>query len=197
MNTVPRRVLTRHSTGELVSPAPHLEQSLECRSRSRGRGPLSRRAVAPRDRAGARNLGKQRGRAPHRARRTRTPHRRIDMNADTDGTALTNAWLYPAETDAIDDLLGIRPAGRRVATHGFRHGERIRRCRAARSARGVEALDAFVWGFAMLWFTGIALQFCADNRRGLWRRPVNRRATWISPSSGFVAARRVHFAWLR
>jgi len=46
------------------------------------------------------------------ARRNRTPHRRIDMNADTDETALTNAWPYPAETDAIDELLGIRPAGR-------------------------------------------------------------------------------------
>lgn len=34
------------------------------------------------------------------------------MNADTDETALTNAWPYPAETDAIDELLRIRPAGR-------------------------------------------------------------------------------------
>jgi hypothetical protein len=38
------------------------------------------------------------------------------MNAHTVWTDLTNAWLYPAETDAIDDLLAIR---------GRRRGQRM------------------------------------------------------------------------
>ena len=85
------------------------------------------------------------------------------MNADTDETALTNAWPYPAETDAIDELLGIRPAGRVWQRMAFGMASEYC-CRAVRSVHGVEALDAFVWGFAMSWFTGIALQFSWNNR---------------------------------
>lgn len=32
-----------------------------------------------------------------------------------------------------------------------------------------KGLDAFTWGFALLWFTGTVLQFSANNRRGAWR----------------------------
>jgi hypothetical protein len=79
------------------------------------------------------------------------------MNTVTDWTALTNAWLYPARRmqSTTCSESDVAAGG---AAHGLRHGEPIGH--AARSARGVEArhqqgLDAFEWGFAMLWFTGI------------------------------------------
>ncbi len=39
-----------------------------------------------------------------------------------------------------------------------------------------KGLNTFVPGFAMLWFTGMALQFTSDNRKGLWVPAANPRS---------------------
>ena len=122
-----------------------------------------------------------------RARRARTPHRRIDLNADTDWTALTNAWPYPAETDARDDLLGIRrrvqAAGRRMAL-GMASEYAVAALLVALAVWKLgtnKGLDAFLWGIRVVVVHGgwrCSSPRTTDVASG--GRRVNRRAlTWI------------------
>jgi hypothetical protein len=95
------------------------------------------------------------------------------MNDTIDWNALMHTWQR-YDGDGADDPHGLR---RRVVAPGRRHpransGEyavaAVIICVAAWQLATQRGLDAFVWGFAMLWLTAMALQFSASNRRGLW-----------------------------
>ena len=61
-----------------------------------------------------------------------------------------------------------------------------------------DGLDAFVWGFAVLWFTAMAVQFSSANRRGLWRPGGESTRDYVELALERVRRREasVRFAWL-
>ena len=126
------------------------------------------------------------------------------MNADTNWTALTNAWLYPPERDAGPDPLGIR---RRVQTTGRRMILRMFSeyavavllvCFAVWKLTTADGLDAFVCGFAVLWFTCMTVSFSTNNRRGLWHPAGESTLAYLDLALERVRHREaaVRFAWL-
>ena len=95
------------------------------------------------------------------------------MNDTIDWNALMHTWRR-YDGDGADDPHGLRrrvlAQGRRLAraTVGEYAVAAVIICVAAWQLATERGLDAFVWGFAMLWLTAMALQFSASNRRGLW-----------------------------
>lgn len=61
----------------------------------------------------------------------------------------------------------------------------------------VEGPETFVWGFAVLWFAGMALQFTSDNRRGLWVPVAESTRAYVELALERIARREnsVRFAW--
>ena len=61
----------------------------------------------------------------------------------------------------------------------------------------VKGPDTFVWGFAMLWFTGMALQFTSDNRRGMWVAATESTRAYVDLALERITRREhsVRFAW--
>ena len=126
------------------------------------------------------------------------------MNTDTDWTALTNAWLYPPETDAREDPLGIRrrvqAAARRMtfAVLSEYAVAALLIALAVSTLASDDGLDAFVSGFAILGFTVVALQFSAHNRRGLWQPAGESTRDYLDLALERVRRREasVRFAWL-
>ena len=93
---------------------------------------------------------------------------------EADGTALTNGWFYPAHTDPGDHFSASgRQCGLQTGrmTHGVLSQHAIAAlliCAAVWTLATNDRPDAFVWGFAVPWFTVMALQLSASNRRDMW-----------------------------
>lgn len=124
------------------------------------------------------------------------------MNADW--TNFSRAWLYPAEAPYHEDELGIRRRVRAQRRHMIAAvlGEYVVAALIAgiavwKLATG-DGLDAFVHGFALLWFTAIAVQFSAANRRGLWQPARESTRDYLELALERVCRREaaVRFAWL-
>jgi hypothetical protein len=58
--------------------------------------------------------------------------------------------------------------------------------------------DTFVWGFAMLWFTAMALQFASTNRGGLWAPSAESTLAYVDLALERLRRRgqAVRFGWL-
>lgn len=95
------------------------------------------------------------------------------MNDTIDWNALMHTWQR-YDGDGTDDPHGLRrrvlAQGRRLAlaTVGEYAVAAVIVCVAAWQLATEHGLDTFVWGFAMLWLTAMALQFSISNRRGQW-----------------------------
>ena len=96
------------------------------------------------------------------------------MTTNAEWTDLVTIWQQSAHHDDGTEAGAIR---RRVAAQSRRMSlmlfaeyaiGAIITCLVAWKLATDKGLDTFVWGFAMLWFTGMALQFTSDNRKGLW-----------------------------
>jgi hypothetical protein len=94
-------------------------------------------------------------------------------SATPDWNQIAQLWLDQPVT-ATDDPQAIRTRvreqGRRMslALVGEYAVGLLFVCIAAWKLATDKGPDTFVWGFAVLWFTAMALQFTSENRRGLW-----------------------------
>lgn len=126
------------------------------------------------------------------------------MNASTEWTDLLAIWQ---QSGPEEDGSGVQGLRRRV----FAESRRMSLVLFAEYAIGAfitcfvawklatdKGLDTFVWGFAMLWFTAMALQFTSANRRGLWIPAAESTVAYLDLALERVTRREksLRFAWL-
>jgi hypothetical protein len=124
------------------------------------------------------------------------------MSSDVDWEAITRAWLdAPAEPQDPRDIRASVLAGNRrlslTLLAEYCVGAVLVGIAAWQLATR-EGLDTFVWGFALLCFTAMALQFSTWNRRGLWRPAAESTRDYLDLALERVwrRERAVRFAWL-
>lgn len=126
------------------------------------------------------------------------------MNASTEWTDLVKVWQQSAPRDSDTGADGIRQRvvaqSRRMSLALFAEyatGAFITCCVAWKLATD-KGLDTFVWGFAVLWFTAMALQFTSDNRKGLWIPATESVVAYLDLALERVKRRQksLRFAWL-
>lgn len=124
------------------------------------------------------------------------------MNTSTEWTELMRVWQQDVEDGA--DLQGLR---RRVQAESRRLSlallaeyavGAIITCLVAWKLATDRGPDTFVWGFAMLWFTGMALQFTSENRRGTWLPSAESTRAYLDLALERLRRRErsLRFAWL-
>jgi hypothetical protein len=124
------------------------------------------------------------------------------MNTSTEWNELIRIWQQPAEAGA--DPRDIRG---RVVSDSRRESLLLAAeyavgaiivCLVAWKLATDKGLDTFVWGFAMLWFTAMALQFTSTNRRGLWAPSGDSTLAYVDLALERLRRREraVRFAWL-
>lgn len=124
------------------------------------------------------------------------------MNTSTEWADLMRVWQQDVDDGA--DMRGLR---RRVQTESrwlslsllaeYAVGAVIT-CLVAWKLATDKGPDTFVWGFAMLWFTGMALQFTSDNRRGTWIPSAESTRAYLDLALERLSRRErsLRFAWL-
>jgi hypothetical protein len=126
------------------------------------------------------------------------------MNANAEWTDLVTVWQQSAHQDDGTEAGAIR---RRVAAQSRRMSLMLFAeyaigafitCFVAWKLATNKGLDTFVWGFAMLWFTGMALQFTSTNRQGLWIPATESVVAYLDLALERLQRRRksLRFAWL-
>ncbi|MFO1407279.1 MAG: hypothetical protein U1F08_07080 [Steroidobacteraceae bacterium] len=128
----------------------------------------------------------------------------MSTHADADWNAMIAAWRTPTDAGGLPDPHGIR---RRVIAESRRmtvqmlveyaFGLALVGFAAWRLATG-PGLDDFVWGFALLWFTAMALQYASNARRNLWRPAGESTAAYLALALERLRRREaaVRYAWL-
>lgn len=128
----------------------------------------------------------------------------MNMTSSADWNAMIDAWLRDPDATRVPDPLGLR---RRVLAENRRMtlwmlaeyavGAALV-CFVAWRLATQEGLDVFVWGFAMLWFTAMALQFSADSRKGLWSPAAETTQAYLDLALERVRRRErtTRYAWL-
>jgi hypothetical protein len=125
------------------------------------------------------------------------------MNASTEWTDLVRVWQQPAPADSDSGTDRIR---RRVVAESRRMSLMLFAeyaigafitCFVAWKLATDKGLDTFVWGFAMLWFTGMALQFTSTNRQGLWIPAAESTIAYLDLALERLQRRQksLRFAW--
>lgn len=124
------------------------------------------------------------------------------MNTSTEWTELMRVWQQDVEDGG--DAQGLR---RRVQTESRRLSltllaeyavGAVITCLVAWKLATDKGPDTFVWGFAMLWFTGMALQFTSENRRGMWLPSAESTRAYLDLALERLRRRErsLRFAWL-
>jgi multisubunit Na+/H+ antiporter MnhB subunit len=125
------------------------------------------------------------------------------MNASTEWTDLVRVWQQATPEEDGSDARDLR---RRVVAQSRRmslmlaldyaFGATIT-CLVAWKLATDKGLDTFVWGFAVLWFTGMALQFTSDNRKGTWIPAAESTVAYLDLALERVRRREklLRFAW--
>ena len=124
------------------------------------------------------------------------------MNTHTEWTDLMRIWQQ--DVDDGDDMRGlrqrVRAESRRLSLTLFTEYAvgTIITCLVAWKLATDKGPDTFVWGFAMLWFTGMALQFTSDNRRGMWAPSAESMRAYLDLALERLSRRErsLRFAWL-
>ena len=106
----------------------------------------------------------------------------MNARSEDDWNAIIDAWRYSPDGAALADPHGLRhrvmAESRRMTINmllEYAVGLALVGFAAWRLATG-PGLDDFVWGFALLWFTAMALQYASDARRKLWRPAADTTA---------------------
>jgi hypothetical protein len=125
-------------------------------------------------------------------------------NGGADWQALVRAWRDDPGTDTADDAHGVRrrvmAETRRmtlVALAEYAFATLLVGFVAWRLATE-KGTDVLVWGFALLWFTGMALQYSSDARRGLWQPASETTFGYLDLALERIQRREraTRFAWL-
>jgi hypothetical protein len=125
------------------------------------------------------------------------------MNTNAEWADLMKVWQQPAHQDDGADAQGIR---RRVLAESRRMSLALAAeyvvgvlitCVVAWKLATDKGPDTFVWGFAMLWFTGMALQFTSTSRKGLWTPAAESTVAYLDLALERVKRRErsLLFAW--
>jgi hypothetical protein len=126
------------------------------------------------------------------------------MNTNAEWTDLVAVWQQPAHQDDGTGAGVIRRSvvarSRRMSLVLFAEyaiGAFVT-CFVAWKLATDKGLDTFVWGFAMLWFTGMALQFTSTNRQGLWMPATESVVAYLDLALERLQRRQksLRFAWL-
>lgn len=124
--------------------------------------------------------------------------------AEGNWDTLTRVWLDDAAAVETGDTLAVRERvradSRRMSIAmllEFAVGAALV-CTAAWVLATRDGLDSFVLGFALLWFTAMALQFSSTNRRGLWQPASESTRAYIDLALERLRRREraLRFAWL-
>ena len=128
----------------------------------------------------------------------------MNARSEDDWNAIIDAWRYSPDGAALADPHGLRhrvmAESRRMTINmllEYAVGLALVGFAAWRLATG-PGLDDFVWGFAMLWFTAMALQYASDARRKLWRPAAETTAAYLELALERLRRREaaVRYAWL-
>ena len=126
------------------------------------------------------------------------------MTTNAEWTDLVTVWQQSAHQDDGTEAGAIR---RRVAAQSRRMSlalfaeyavGALITCVVAWKLATDKGLDTFVWGFAVLWFTGMALQFTSTNRQGLWIPATESVVAYLDLALERLQRRQksLRFAWM-
>ena len=109
----------------------------------------------------------------------------MNARSEDDWNAMIDAWRHTPVGTTLADPHGLRhrvmAESRRMTINlllEYAVGLALVGFAAWRLATG-PGLDDFVWGFALLWFTAMALQYASDARRNLWRPAAETTAAYL------------------
>ena len=128
----------------------------------------------------------------------------MNARSEDDWNAIIDAWRFSPDGAALADPHGLRhrvmAESRRMTINmllEYAVGLALVGFAAWRLATG-PGLDDFVWGFALLWFTAMALQYASDARRKLWRPAAETTAAYLELALERLRRREaaVRYAWL-
>lgn len=128
----------------------------------------------------------------------------MHARSEDDWNAMIDAWRHSPDDSPSVDPHGLR---RRVIAESRRMTiNMLLEYAVGLALVGLAAwrlatqpgLDVFLWGFAMLWFTCMALQYSADARRNLWRPASETTAAYLDLALERLRRRdaTVRYAWL-
>jgi len=126
------------------------------------------------------------------------------MTTNAEWTDLVTVWQQSAHEDDGTEAGAIR---RRVAAQSRRMSlmlfaeyalGALITCFVAWKLATDKGPDTFVWGFAVLWFTGMALQFTSTNRQGLWIPATESVVAYLDLALERLQRRQksLRFAWM-